>query len=208
MNTVINTKLYGPDAQNRFEDFLKVSPELSNDIIYDQTTGVVLVHYTATDLVETILKYIGGKYPTAFMVVAGSEDERTVREVYANLSEIDKPFVEIVPAFYGCRVSVFIDQPRYDIQERFWSALYPKGTDSTRIRGGRTRDYAECNHKLPESMKATAMRVGDWSHMVVINNDIYVSQQLYIKLEEEYRKAKTKSRLGGRTNNPRSPMTR
>lgn len=194
MNTVINTRFIGPDAQDRFEAFLKTHPNLSGYIEYDKTTGVVLVVSTAKHLVGTILKSIGGKYPTAFTVFDGSEDEKIVRRVYADLPENDKPHVQIIPAYVGCRVSVCIDQYRDDIQAKFWAALYPPGTDADRTRGGRTREYPEIDIKLPEELKSAALIHGDWSQMIARDDGLYVTDQLVRVLQEEFRKSMSKRR--------------
>ena len=198
MNTVINTRFYGPTAQDRFEAFLRDNSELNDRIVYDQTTGVVLVHYTARDLVGTILSHIGGKYPTAFTVYEGSDDERTVRRVYANLPDADKPHVQIIPPYIGFRVSVCVDQYRDDIQAKFWQALYPAEPVSDLARAGRTRDYPEICIKLPKELEATAMAHGDWSQMIVRDDGLYVTEELLRLLRERKRDRYVRSRSQSR----------
>ena len=194
MKTIINTRLYGADAPVWFEKYIKDNP-LTMFVEYDKSTGIALVNSEEKSLISSLLKLIGGNYPLALVVSSDSEDEQVVWKVYDDLSDSDKAHVEIVPADVGCRVSVFIDQERDDLTERFWSALYPSGTDDTRMIGGRVRDYPEMKVKLPAEMETAALSVGDWTKTVIKSDGFYVVEGFLGTLYEEEQRLEQQQKI-------------
>ncbi len=197
MRTVINFGFYCDEASSRFEDFLLSNPSCHKNIQYDKETGVAIVDSDDIDFIETLITSIGGKYPMAFMVVSGSDDEQIVRDVYDGLPEAEKSCVDITLADVGSRVSVSIDPRRTDIQAKFWRSLYPLADVDSRSRGGRARGFSELHVKVPEELEATALRVGDWSKTIIFEDGVYVSDEDFLRRlrEEDMRFKKCKNAI-------------
>ena len=193
MKTVINTKLISNEAPQLMSELMKKNPDLSAHIEYDEDSGIVLVDSREKKLTRYILGNIGWTFHDSIVVCQNDEDEKIVRDVYNHLSESDRTHVQIVTADIGNRVSVCIDPLRDDLCEVFWTALYPSDKKaSARMRGGRTRDYWQrFTVRLDSKDKeAVAVRLGDWTHMVFLDDGLHVSDDLSRRIDEELNKTR------------------